>query len=248
MGNSGVAAVVLAAGAGRRMIAPTNKVFLMVGGKTILAWTLELLERASIVDTVVLVCADSDRSACSAVINEARLRKVRKIVTGGTSRHESEYHGLLALEAEISSGAIDTVLVHDAVRPFVTPERIDAVTAEARRTGAAILAIPANGRIVMAARDGTVLDGAEDLWVAQTPQAFDAKLVLDAHRRAAADGFVGTDTSAVVERTGHPVSVVAGQPENIKITTSDDLLRAELIAGQASGREVVSLGALTPRV
>jgi 2-C-methyl-D-erythritol 4-phosphate cytidylyltransferase len=94
-----------------------------------------------------------------------------------------------------------------------------------------------------------VLDGAEDLWVAQTPQAFDAKLVLDAHRRAAADGFVGTDTSAVVERTGHPVSVVAGQPENIKITTSDDLLRAELIAGQVSGRaEVVSLGALTPRV
>jgi 2-C-methyl-D-erythritol 4-phosphate cytidylyltransferase len=60
---------------------------------------------------------------------------------------------------------------------------------------------------------------------------------------------VGTDTSAVVERTGHSVSVVAGQPENIKITTSDDLLRAELIAGQVSGRaEVVSLGALTPRV
>ncbi len=249
MGQRGVAAVVLAAGGGRRMASPTNKVFLPVGGKSILGRTLETFEHDSVVDTVVLVCAEADRAACAAIVEDAGLRKVRRIVTGGSSRHESEFHGLLALEDEIADGTIETVLVHDAVRPFATPDRIEAVTAEAQRTGAAILAIPANERIVSADSSGEVVDGEDNLWVAQTPQAFDAKLVLDAHRHAAEEGFVGTDTSAVVERAGHPVSVVAGHARNIKITTSDDLLRAELIAEQLSGRaDAVSLGALTPRV
>jgi 2-C-methyl-D-erythritol 4-phosphate cytidylyltransferase len=231
------------------MASPTNKGFLPVGGKSILGRTLETFEQDPIVDTVVLVCADADRAACAMIVDGAGLHKVRRIVTGGASRHESEFQGLLALEDEIADGTIETVLVHDAVRPFATPDRIEAVTAEAQRTGAAILAIPANERIVSADESGEVVDGEDNLWVAQTPQAFDAKLVLDAHRRAAEEGFVGTDTSAVVERAGHPVSVVAGHARNIKITTSDDLLRAELIAEQLSGRaDAVSLGALTPRV
>lgn len=249
MGKAGVAAIVLAAGGGRRMTVPMNKVFLLVGGKMILTWTLEAFERVSIVDTVVLVATEADRDACAALVRDAGLRKVWRIVTGGSSRHESEYHGVLAIEDEIRRGAIDTVLVHDAVRPFVTPEQIKAVTLGAKRTGAAILAIPASERIVMTAPDGTVLDGGYDLWVAQTPQAFRASLVLDAHRRAAKVGFVGTDTSAVVERAGHAVSAVVGRAENIKITTSDDLLRAELIADQLTGHaQAAGLGALTPRV
>jgi len=230
------------------MYAPMSKVFLLVGGETILERTLDLFERTPIIDTVVLVVAEKDRAACSSLVRSARLRKTRRIVTGGSSRHESEYHGLLAIEDQIMSGEIDTVLVHDAVRPFVTPGQIESVTAEARRTGAAILAIPANERIVMSAKDGTVVDCGDDLWVAQTPQAFRAALVLDAHHRAAADGFVGTDTSAVVERVGQEVSVVRGAEENIKITTSDDLLRAELIAGQLSHPPHARLGVLTPRV
>jgi 2-C-methyl-D-erythritol 4-phosphate cytidylyltransferase len=120
---------------------------------------------------------------------------------------------------------------------------------EAERTGAAILAIPAAEPIVTSRADGSLSAGGEDLWVAQTPQAFSARLVLDAHRRADAEGFVGTDTSSVVERTGHPVAVLEGSGENLKITTSDDLLRAELIAARQRGdSELAGLGALTPRV
>lgn len=246
---TGVGAVVLAAGGGTRMTAPTNKVFLLVDGQAILSRTLALFERMDLIDTVVLVVAEVDLAACAALVNDGRFTKVERMVIGGPSRHVSEHLGLLALEADIVAGRIDTVLVHDAVRPFVTPERVEAVVEEARRTGAAILAIPAGERIVMTTEEGTVKPGGGDLWVAQTPQAFRGTLVLEAHRRAAEDGFAGTDTSAVVERIGSPVSVVVGRPDNIKITTSDDLLRAELIADQlAERREDRLLGTLTPRV
>ena len=231
------------------MVAPTNKVFLLVGGRMILTRTLDVFERAPIIESIVLVVAETDRVACSALVEEADIRKVTRIVTGGSTRHESEYRGLLAIENEIESGHIDCVLIHDAVRPFVSQVQLRSVTEEARRSGAAILAIPATERIVKSAPDGTLLEGGDDLWVAQTPQAFSARLVLDAHRRAAENGFVGTDTSSVVERMGHPVVVLAGAQENIKITTSDDLLRAELISSQQMGEPgFVDLGALTPRV
>jgi 2-C-methyl-D-erythritol 4-phosphate cytidylyltransferase len=103
--------------------------------------------------------------------------------------------------------------------------------------------------MVTADDHGAVVPAGADLWVAQTPQAFTVSVALEAHRRAAADGFVGTDTSAVVERTGQPVEVVEGHPDNIKITTSEDLVRAELIAGRlrdaADGRMPSNL---TPRI
>lgn len=247
--RTGVAVVVVAAGGGERMTSPVNKVFLLVGGKSILARTLELFEQMPIVDTIVLVVRPIDRELCEALVRDGPYSKVRRIVSGGASRHASEFRGLLALEDEVNSGLVDTILVHDAVRPFVAPDQVEALVAKARDTGAAILAIPAGDGLVTVADDGTVQGAGEDLWVAQTPQAFGASVVIDAHRRAAEAGFVGTDTSSVVERLGHPVSIVRGRPENIKITTSDDLLRAEFIVEQMSdGPRAARLGPLTPRV
>jgi len=243
-----VAAVVLAAGGGERIAGPTNKVLLPIGGRPMLTWSLELFERLRDVQTVVLVVPDRNRSAYESVVREAGLQKVKHIVPGGGSRHESEYLGLLAIVDAIAAASIDLVLVHDAARPFARPDRVEAVTQEAGRTGAAILAIPATERIVALGPGQAVEDIGAGLWVAQTPQAFRATLVLDAHRRADRDGFQGTDTSSVVERLGERVSVVADRPDNIKITTPDDLLRAELIAEQLGAHEDdVLLGALWPR-
>lgn len=226
-----------------------NKIFLPVAGTPILARTLSLFESMGIIDTVVLVTRAVDRAACEALVSDGRFGKLRDIVTGGPSRHASEARGIFSLEADVEAGRIDIILVHDAVRPFAAPEQVEAVVAEARSSGAAVLAVPVVETLVTVADDGTAHDGGGDLWVAQTPQAFRAELVLDAHRRAADDGFIGTDTSSVVERTGHPVSIVTGRPENIKITTSDDLLRAEFIAEQlTSGSRLARLGTLTPRV
>ena len=247
--RTGVAVVVVAAGGGERMTSPMNKVFLLVGGKPILARTLELFDRMPIVDSIILVARPIDRVLCEALVRDGAYTKVRRIVSGGASRHASEFRGLLALEDEVGSGLVDTVLIHDAVRPFVAPDQVEALVVEARATGAAILAIPAGEGLVTVADDGTVHGAGEDLWVAQTPQAFGASLLLDAHRRAAEADFVGTDTSSVVERIGHPVSIVMGRPENIKITTSDDLLRAEFIVEEMSdGPRSAHLGPLTPRV
>jgi len=231
--HRGVAVIVLAAGNGRRMAAPVNKVFLLVGGKPILARTLERFDRMAIVDRIVLVAAPVDKAHCEAIVRASGVRKVGEIVTGGATRHESEFYGLLAIEDEIESGSIQTVLIHDAVRPFVDSHEVESLVAEARACGGAIPALPAGDRIVAVDPDGTVRRESDDLWLVQTPQAFDAKSVLAAHRRAAEEGFVATDTAAVVERAGQEVSVVLGRPENIKITTSDDLLIAELIAEHA---------------
>ena len=214
-----------------------------------LTWSLELFERLGNVQTVVLVVPDRHRPAYEWVVREAGLQKVKHIVAGGRSRHESEYLGLLAIADAIAEASIDLVLVHDAARPFARPDRVQAVTQEAGRTGAAILAIPATERIVALGPGQAVEDIGEGLWVAQTPQVFRATLVLDAHRRAVREGFQGTDTSSVVERLGDEVAVVPDRPDNIKITTPDDLLRAELIAEQlgAAHEDDVLLGALWPR-
>jgi len=198
------------------MGAPTNKVFLEVDGKAILSRTLELFEGLSGISSIVLVIAESDRAACAALVREGGYAKVRQLVVGGDSRHASEFIGLLALEEEAAAGTIDVAVVHDAVRPFVAADEIEAVVAAGRRTGAAILAMPAGPRMVIAAGDGVVAPAGADLWVAQTPQAFVVTVALEAHRRAAQEGFVGTDTSAVVERTGQSVEVIEGHPDDLR--------------------------------
>ena len=226
-----VAAVVLAAGAGRRMQGSINKVFLLAGGKPILTRSLELFEDLDEVKQIVLVCAQGELAlARSQIVEPYELLKVRTLAVGGPTRHHSEYIGLQSLAPEIESGSITIVLVHDGVRPFVRPQLIRDLIAEARRHGAAIPAVRAGTDIVSVDANGFIQPSDGDLWVAQTPQAFDARLLLEAHRRAEAEGFIGTDTASVVERTGHVIRVLEGDYDNVKITTSDDLVLAEQVA------------------
>jgi 2-C-methyl-D-erythritol 4-phosphate cytidylyltransferase len=165
-------------------------------------------------------------------------------VQGGPTRHQSEYLGLQALESEIRSGTVRTVVVHDGVRPFVTRQLLDRVISEARRKGAAIPGLPAGPGVAAATADGQLSGWLTDIWAVQTPQAFDGQLVLDAHRHAATIGFEGTDTSEVVEQSGHRVAVVEGSPLNIKITTSDDLVLAEEISGRFPWSDEAELSAV----
>jgi 2-C-methyl-D-erythritol 4-phosphate cytidylyltransferase len=121
----------------------------------------------------------------------------------------------------------EIIVVHDAVRPLITRRLIDAVVRAAATSGAAICALPI-AETVKRVRDEVVqatLDRSE-LWTVQTPQAFRADLLREAHEKARRDGVVGTDDAMLVERLGHPVRVVRGLAENVKITTPDDLRRA----------------------
>ena len=236
-GRGGVAAIVLAAGSGVRMMVPMNKIFLRLGGKPILQRTLEEFSRIPAIDEIVTVAAPVDRSLCDVLVREGQISKPHRFVNGGPTRHASEFNGLEALADEIESGKLDVVLIHDAVRPFVDRREVEELVDKAREVGAALPMIPAGNRLVTLDDQGGIGSAEEGLWLAQTPQAFNARLVLEAHRQAAADGFVGTDTSSVVERAGHTVAVVVGWRENIKITTADDMVMAELIAdGMHYGR------------
>ena len=224
------AGIVLAAGSGTRVGNSRNKVYLPLAGRRIVTWSLEVFRKIPGIGRLVLVVRDDDRELAAEVLDRELPGVPVDLVTGGDTRHESEYRALLHLAGEIERGVIDVVLVHDAARPLAPVRIVEEVLATAKRTGSAIPALPCedvvgvdeHGRMSHAGRSGMVR--------VQTPQAFRGGPLLSAYQAAASDGFTGTDTASCVERyEGLPVQVVSGDPRNIKVTYADDLFTAELI-------------------
>ena len=164
----------------------------------------------------------------------ARLTKLSAVVPGGDLRHRSEFAGLRSLAARIDAGDVDTVLVHDAVRPFASRALVDRLFAGVAQTIGCIPGLPV-GRATALVADGWIAGYPRNLWTVQTPQAFQATWLLEAHNKAARQGFIGTDTASVVEWAGGEVAVIEGEPDNIKITTPQDLEWAERIAASRRG-------------
>lgn len=223
------AAIIVAGGQGTRMGARLNKIFMDLDGRSILEHSLDLFEFHPSVDQVVLVARQGDLARCEPL--QTRFNKLRAVVPGGDQRHRSEFAGLRALAAQIDAGAIDAVLVHDAVRPFASRALVDRLIGGIAEAVGCIPGLPV-GRATALIADGWIEGYPPNLWTAQTPQAFQATWLLEAHNKAARQGFIGTDTASVVEWAGGDVSVIEGEPDNIKITTPDDLTRAERIAGR----------------
>src|SRR2546430_5432563 len=221
------AAIIVAGGLGTRMGARVNKIFMEVAERSIVEYSLDLFESDPRVHQVVLVARQGDRSRCESL--RARFSKLNSVVAGGDMRHRSEFAGLRALAARIDAGEIDTVLVHDAVRPFASHRLVERLLAASGQTVGTIPGLPVAPGTVRV-EDGWIAGYPRNLWAVQTPQVFQATWLLEAHNRAARQGFVGTDTASVVEWAGGDVLVVEGEPNNIKITTPKDLLRAREIA------------------
>jgi 2-C-methyl-D-erythritol 4-phosphate cytidylyltransferase len=232
MGKFGV--VVVAAGKGSRMGTAESKQYLPLRDKPILVHTLEAFERMEPVGAIVLVVGAGDVARCEELVRRHGLAKVTAVVSGGAERQESVRKGLHALPHGTEWAA-----VHDGVRPFVTAERAHACFREAQRTGAAVLAVPVKDTIKIVDPSGHIQSTPDrrSLWAIQTPQAFRLDLLLEAHERAAADKFLGTDDSMLVERLGVPVSVVESDYTNIKITTPEDMLWAETILTYREGEK-----------
>jgi len=156
------------------------------------------------------------------------LRKRVEFAVGGEHRQQSVQSALSAVAAE----GDDIVLVHDAVRPFVTREIILEVIEAARKYGAAIAGLPAVDTVKQVERtaEGALITATiprAGIVLAQTPQGFRYGVIKKAFDEASADGFMGTDESSLVERSGHDVMVVMGSPRNIKITAPGDMELAE---------------------
>jgi 2-C-methyl-D-erythritol 4-phosphate cytidylyltransferase len=219
-----VTAIVPAAGEGRRLHGPARKQFRLLCGVPVLVWTLRALARSGVVDRVVLVVPPGEEGRCCEAVLAPFQQAVDALVAGGADRQASVAAGLQA-----AGGDTDLILVHDAARPLVPPETIRAAVACAADHGAALVAVPVSDTIKLVGPDDAVERTLPRgrLWAAQTPQVFRAALLRAAHERAEADGLRATDESALVERLGHPVRVVPGTPENLKITTPQDLLVAE---------------------
>jgi 2-C-methyl-D-erythritol 4-phosphate cytidylyltransferase len=232
-----VVAVILCAGQGTRMRADRNKVFMPLAGRPLLVTTVEAFAQSPAIDEILLVAHPAEvEHVRAAVVAAYGLPRVSGVIAGGATRHQSEEQALEALRPRILSGAVGIVLIHDGARPLVTPEEIAAVTAAARAQGGAMLGTPVAGSEALArlAADATVLAllPAADLWHAQTPQAFAARELLAAYDAAHETGFEGTDTAATYERLGHAVAMVPGSPDNLKVTTPDDLICAEVLLRQ----------------
>ncbi len=220
-----VAALIPAAGSGQRMGSTVPKPYLRLGGREILARTLEVFETCAVVhDVWVIVSAEQQAICRQEIVERYGFDKVRGVVTGGDERQASVWRGLQHLAPEV-----DWVVIHDGVRPFVNHSMIEAVVAEAVQHGAAIAAVPLKDTIKRVSPQGRVEATVprEHLWRIQTPQAFHRPLLQRAFEYACQQQLVATDEAGLIEAYGHPVHVVQGSEQNVKITTPDDLAMCE---------------------
>ena len=231
--------IVPAAGLGTRMVsAPrakakpiATKQFTELGGVPILIHTLrKFAVSPEISEICIALRANEIEGFRGRLEKDAKdiLQKKIHLVEGGEHRQQSVANAI----SSVSASDDDIVLVHDAVRPFVTEEIIHDVIRAGQKYGAAIAGVPAVDTVKQVERtaDGALITATiprERVVMAQTPQGFRYDVIKKAFDEAAADGFLGTDEASLVERSGHAVAVVMGSPRNIKITAPADMELAE---------------------
>lgn len=216
-----ITALILAAGRGKRMGGRVSKQFLEVEGRPLLTYTLAHFEAHPLIDSLIIVVPAANLDYCREIVKKYSFKKVEKLVAGGKERQDSVYQGLKALTAET-----EWVVIHDGVRPLISPFVITQVIKRAKETGAAVVGVPVKDTIKMVKSDLSIAQTPprEKLWQAQTPQVFTKELIVKAYQKAKELGWQGTDDASLVEKLGVPVFMVPGEYHNLKITTSGDLV------------------------
>jgi 2-C-methyl-D-erythritol 4-phosphate cytidylyltransferase len=223
---SRIAAIIPAAGLGTRMGADTLKQFLELDGVPLIIFTLRRLAACAAITEFFISTRADDIVFLQDKVAKSGLGRPARVVHGGDTRQQSVANALAQVDP-----TTEIVVVHDAVRPLVTPEQVERVIAEARKRGGAILGIPAIDTVKEVKRASLPEDVAlitatiprERIVLAQTPQAFSYPLLRDAFRKAQQDDVTASDEAALVERFGHDVFVVLGSERNLKITRPADM-------------------------
>lgn len=218
----GVTAIIPAAGSGARMKGASAKQFLPLQGEPVLVHTVRLFSESPLVDEVIIAANDMEETTKMVGV----FPKVSRIVKGGADRQGSVWAAL----REIGSRP-RVVCVHDAARPLLPKNVLMGVLSRSAVHQAQVVAVPVKDTVKVVGDDGYVSSTPDrsTLWNVQTPQVFWIEVLMQAFQRAILDGFVGTDCASLVERLSMPVHVHPGSPENIKLTTPEDLLLAELV-------------------
>jgi 2-C-methyl-D-erythritol 4-phosphate cytidylyltransferase len=235
---SRIAAILPAAGLGTRMGAATPKQFLELGGEPLVIFTLRRLAACAAITDFILATRGEELTSLEDRVSKARLGRPARVVHGGDTRQQSVANALAQVAPDT-----EIVLVHDAVRPFITPEQVDRLIAEARTRGAAILGIPAIDTVKEVKRASLPQDVAlitstiprERIVLAQTPQAFQYAILREAFARAKQDDVTASDEASLVERIGREVFVVLGSERNLKITRPSDMDLARFYLDQERG-------------
>jgi 2-C-methyl-D-erythritol 4-phosphate cytidylyltransferase len=229
-----VGVVVPAAGAGRRL-GGGAKALVRLAGRALLAHAVEAMEANQCTTAVVVVSHPDALEATAKLLADEGLAKVTALVGGGPTRQASVAAGLRALPPDPGY-----VVVHDAARPLVAPGAVDRMLELLVEAGLAgvVPGVPVIDTIrrVDGAQRSTGIVDREQLRSMQTPQLFVREVLEGAYRRALRDGVEATDEAALVELAGHPVQIVPGDPENLKVTTPLDLAVAETLLARRHGR------------
>jgi len=222
------AIVLLAAGSGSRVGAQVNKVLLPLGSTTVLGRSVSTALEVPDVSRVVLVVRPGEEQAVAEAVVPLLGEREVAVVPGGATRHQSEWHAVQALAAEIESGAIDVVAIHDSARPLADAALYTATLEAAREHGGAI-PVAALGHLLTRALAPVGQDGQRMVGV-QTPQSFRAAELLAAYRAAAEDQTEFTDTAGCLERYGSVrVAAVPSARTNLKVTFPEDVALAEAL-------------------
>ena len=214
--------VVAAAGQGSRMGTKTNKQFIMLNNKPVIAYSLDFFEKQDSVDEIVVVTSAKELEYCRhEIIEKNKYQKVSAVLVGGQQRQDSVWAALQCLASDT-----DFVAVHDGARPLLSADVLSRLLAEAEEWGAAIPGVPSRDTIKMVNRDSFVRQTLDRnvIYSIQTPQVFKFKELFTAYKYADEEGFYATDDAALFEKYIGQVKVVEGDYDNIKITTPLDLI------------------------
>ena len=224
------AAIVLAAGQGKRMKSKVQKQFLLIKEKPVLYYTLNAFETSPLISDIILVTGKDEIEYCQQeIVEKYGFMKVCKIVAGGKERYHSVHNGIQAIDEA------DYVFIHDGARPFVDGEIIERVCTTVKEHEACVVGMPVKDTIKIADEEGFAAQTPDrrKVWQVQTPQAFEYHLIKNAYERLLEEEPEGiTDDAMVVETmTSHKVKLVEGSYRNIKITTPEDLDIATIFCG-----------------
>lgn len=216
-----VTAIVVAAGRGVRFKSKISKPLVTIDRRPVILYSLRTLSAHPHVKDIIVVVNTDNQKRIAALIRRHRIGKIARLVLGGPLRQDSVRNGLRVLPARAG-----LVLIHDAARPFIDAGTVSAVIQKARKSGAAVAAVPVKATIKRA-RNGQVKETVDrrNLWEIQTPQVFRKDLILKAYRRFGSKSV--TDDAALVEQLKARVDLVRGSYFNIKLTTPEDLSLAE---------------------
>lgn len=216
-----VKVIIPASGSGERFGSKIPKQFLKIEGKEIIAHTLEKFNSIKLTDEIIISTKLEYFVKISAVLKKYNLRKVKKIVEGGMRRQDSVYNALINLECEED----DLILIHDAVRPFISKKKILELIKTAEKENCVIPGIPVPETVKRVDAENIVTETIDrkNVWTIQTPQVFRYDILRKSFEKAYNENFTGTDESAIVENAGYKVKVIEGEKTNVKITFREDI-------------------------